>query len=191
MKASSEADLLRGAKTFDMQCLGAIYDRYSPGLYAYSMRLLGDVCMAEDCVAETFSRFLKALRAGQGPDQHLQAYLYRVAHNWITDQYRRQPPPPLPLEDDFTPEDVMHVETQASQHMQQERVRSALRLLTPDQRQVVMLRFLEGWGNDDVAVAVNKPVSAVKALQHRALAALRRYLLGEEKENDYVYDNGD
>jgi len=191
MNITGEANLLRGAKAFDMQCLGAIYDRYSPGLYAYSMRLLGDACLAEDCVAETFSRFLKALRAGQGPDQHLQAYLYRIAHNWITDQYRREPPPPLALEDDFAQEDGMHVEVQAGQHMQQEQVRAALRLLTPDQRQVIMLRFLEGWSTDDVAAAVDKPVSAVKALQHRALAALRRYLLGEEKENNYVYDNGD
>ena len=191
MNITGEANLLRGAKAFDMQYLGAIYDRYSPGLYAYSMRLLGDACLAEDCVAETFSRFLKALRAGQGPDQHLQAYLYRIAHNWITDQYRREPPPPLALEDDFAEQDGMRVEAQAGQHMQQEQVRAALRLLTPDQRQVIMLRFLEGWSIDDVAAAVDKPVSAVKALQHRALAALRRYLLGEEKENNYAYDNGD
>jgi RNA polymerase sigma-70 factor (ECF subfamily) len=49
--------------------------------------------------------------------------------------------------------------------------------LTPDQRQVVILKFLEGWSNAEVAETLNKPVGAVKSLQHRALGALRRILL--------------
>jgi RNA polymerase sigma-70 factor, ECF subfamily len=180
MNTQSEVELLTGVKALDMQSLAAIYDRYSPGLYAYAMRLLGDECLAEDCVSETFSRFLKGLRAGQGPDMYLQAYLYRVAHNWITDQYRRQPPAPLDLSEDLREDDETQPEAQASRRMEQERVRSALRLLTPDQRQVIVLRFIEGWGNEEVAEVVQKPVSAVKALQHRALAALRRWLSGEK-----------
>src|SRR5512138_184862 len=104
MNTRSEQDLLNGARALDMQALAAIYDRYSPGLYAYAMRLLGDECQAEDCVAETFSRFLKSLRAGQGPEEHLQAYLYRIAHNWITDLYRRQPPPPFELDENLRAE---------------------------------------------------------------------------------------
>lgn len=177
-----------------MQSLAEIYDRYSPGLYAYSLRLLGNENIAEDCVAETFSRFLKRLRAGQGPDLHLQAYLYRVAHNWITDQYRRQPPVPLELSDELSEtlvaEEEARPEVQVHRRMEQERVRSALRLLTPDQRQVIVLRFIEGWGNEQVAAAVEKPVSAVKALQHRALAALRKWLSGEEMGDIYEYKYG-
>ncbi len=160
-----------------MQALGDIYDCYSPGLYAYAMRMLGDECMAEECVAETFSRFLKSIHAGQGPDKHLQAYLYRIAHNWITDYYRRQPPPSLELSENLHAEEEIQPEAQVNRRMEQDRVRSALRLLTPDQRQVIVLRFIEGWENEDVAVAVKKPVGAVKALQHRALATLRKLLL--------------
>jgi RNA polymerase sigma-70 factor (ECF subfamily) len=47
---------------------------------------------------------------------------------------------------------------------------------------VVVLRFLEGWENDEVSAALHKPVSAVKALQHRALMALRKMLLGSSRE---------
>ncbi len=191
MKPTSGTELLEGAKAFDMQSLAAIYDRYSPGLYMYSLRLLGDACQAEDCVAETFSRFLKALRTGQGPEQHLQAYLYRVAHNWISDQYRRQPPAPYALDDNFHEAAEALPEIQVSQRLDQERVRSALHLLTPDQRQVIILRFLEGWENEEVAAAVQKPVSAVKALQHRALAALRRWFFDEGREGPYAYKHGD
>ncbi len=187
MNGSSEADLLKGAKAFDLQSLGEIYDFYSPGLFAYAMRLLGDHLLAEDCVAETFARFLKGLRAGVGPDTHLQAYLYRVAHNWITDHYRREPPPPLELEEDMRAEDDPPPEDQVGRLIEQEQVRGALRSLTPDQRQVIILRFLEGWDNEDVAAAVQKPVGAVKALQHRALASLRRWLLDKGKESEYAY----
>jgi RNA polymerase sigma-70 factor (ECF subfamily) len=53
--------------------------------------------------------------------------------------------------------------------------------LTADQRQVIALKFLEGLDNEAIAEVLQKPVGAVKALQHRALASLRRILLSEEE----------
>jgi RNA polymerase sigma-70 factor (ECF subfamily) len=178
----NQDDLLERAKRWDMQALAEIYDRYSPALYAYAMRLLGDAGLAEDCVAESFSRLLNALKAGGGPQDHLQAYMYRIAHNWITDQYRRQPPPPLSLDDEDCVPAENSPETIASAHLQQEQVRAALQRLTPDQRQVVMLKFVEGWGNPEIAAAICKPVGAVKSLQHRALEALKRMLVVFEEQ---------
>jgi len=176
MSSSSEQDLLSGARSYHLPSLGAIYDRYSPAIYRYALRLLGDELLAEDCVSETFSRFLKALRFGRGPQDHLQAYLYRIAHHRITDIYRRPPPPPLDLDESLPGMDDPLPE-QASLRMEQQQVRLALRALTPDQRLVVTLRFIEGWENEEVAAAMQKPVGAVKALQHRALDTLRRLLL--------------
>ncbi len=93
-----EQELLTKAGQFDTRALTEIYDLYSPRLYRYAMRLLGDDCAAEDCVSETFSRFLKALQAGKGPRDYLQAYLFRAAHNLVVDHYRRmtcrKPKPP-------------------------------------------------------------------------------------------------
>lgn len=190
MNLRTEQEFLDGARAFDMKILAEVYDRYSPGLYAYAMRLLGDECLAEDCVAETFSRFLKSLRANHGPQEHLQAYLYRIAHNWITDQYRRQPPNPFELDENIRAEDDAQPENQVDELIEQDQVRSALRMLTPDQRQVIILRFLEGWENEEVAAAIQKPVTAVRALQHRALATLRRWLLGKEEGDVYAYKRG-
>ena len=177
-------DLLQGARRFDQGTLGEIYDLYSDRLYAYAMRLLGSQDMAEECVSETFSRFLLALKNGGGPREHLQAYLYRVAHNWITDTYRRQPPPSLELKEELASGDTaVYVHTE--EKFQQERLRIALRLLTEDQRQVIVLRFLEDMENEEVAAALQKEVGAVKALQHRAVASLRRILVTmENREND-------
>jgi hypothetical protein len=76
MKTVNETALMKGAQAFDADVLAEIYDCYSPGIFAYAIRLLGDSTLAEDCVSETFSRFLKTLRAGSGPQDHLQAYLY-------------------------------------------------------------------------------------------------------------------
>ncbi len=173
--------LLIGARRFDLDSLATVYDRYSPGLYAYAMRQLGDAGRAEECVAETFSRFLHALKNGGGPRQHLRAYLYRVAHNWISDLYRRQPVL-LELDDEQCAplEDMpaVRMENNGDVH----NLRKALHCLTPDQRQVIMLRFIEGWEIGEVAAALDKPTGAVKALQHRAVAALQRLLADDEMD---------
>ncbi len=181
MTLSIEQDLLSGLKANRSSALGAIYDCYSPGIYRYAMRLLGDDCLAEDCVADTFSRFLKALRAGQGPQDHLQAYLYRIAHNWITDHYRRQPPPPLCLDESLPDGDQLHPERECDHHLEQQQVRQALTSLPSDQQQVVILRFIHGWENDEVAAAMQKPVGTIRVLQHRAIHALQKLLLHDEK----------
>ena len=93
-----EEMLLKRLQRFEERALSEFYDAYSPGLYRYAWRLLGDEDLAEECVAETFSRLLKALEKGNGPRQHLKAYLYRVAHNWVTDHYRRGAEKELPLD---------------------------------------------------------------------------------------------
>jgi len=178
----SEKQLLRGAKRFDAQILAEIYDQYSPGLYRYAARRLGSSQQAEDCVAETFSRFLRTLQAGGGPEQHLQAYLYRVAHNWITDQYRREPPPPLLLDADLHADEYNNPPQLVERKLKQEHVRSALRLLTPEQQQVIVLKFLEDLSNKEIATIMKRTEGSVKSLQHRGLAALQRILIEPEKE---------
>jgi RNA polymerase sigma-70 factor, ECF subfamily len=178
---SSEETLLQQARTFDPDSLGQIYDAYSPGVYRYAMRLLGDAGLAEDCVSETFQRFLLALKSGGGPHDHIQAYLYRIAHNWITDQYRRQPPPPLELREEFGNE-TNNPAHSVLDKIDRQQVRTALVRLSPDQRQVITFRFLEGLENEIIAQLMNRPVGAVKALQHRALETLKHLLLPEKDE---------
>lgn len=175
-----EKSLLQHAQKFDREALAKIYDLYSPEIYRYAYRLTGSSEEAEECVSETFTRLLQALYHGRGPRDYLRAYLYRTAHNWITDQYRRQAPPVLSLEVDHAPKDQPHPTQVADDKYERERVRAALRLLTPDQRQVMIMRYLEEWTNEEIAQALDRPVGAVKALQHRALGTLRKLLVPEE-----------
>ncbi len=174
LETSTETQLLRLAHRLDSCALAQIYDQYSPELYRYAMRLLGNPCIAEDCVSETFSRFLHALAAQKGPRDYLRAYLYRIAHNWITDQYRRERPSEELDESLPDKEDVP--EQTADQNAENAALQQAIRKLTPDQRQVITLKFWHDWENEEIARALHKPVGAVKSLQHRALNTLQRYL---------------
>jgi RNA polymerase sigma-70 factor (ECF subfamily) len=177
----SESTLLEKARRFDEQALGEVYDRYSPELHRYAWRLLGDEDAAEECVAEVFERFLRALTNGGGPQQNLRAYLYRVAHNWVTDRYRQSPNTPLPLHDDLRAGEYYDPPRQLDETLARADVRRALAGLTCDQRQVVVLKYLQDCANSEIAQALDKPIGAVKALQHRALESLRRLMLVDEK----------
>jgi len=174
---TEERELLRLASKLNTRALAEIYDTFSPGIYRYAMRLLGDECVAEDCVAETFARFLKSLRERRGPSDHLQAYLYRIAHNWIVDLYRSKEKVFEVSEAIRSEADVP--EEEAAKRIRQKQVRRAIRHLTPDQQKVISLKYLEEWSNEEVAHVLQKPVGAVKSIQHRALKSLHRLL--EEK----------
>jgi len=171
---SEEQRLLQLASQLNTGALAEIYDTYSPGLYRYAMRLLGDAALAEDCVAETFARFLKSLQKRHGPCDHLQAYLYRIAHNWIVDLYRNHEQTTELSE--TLPCDCDVLEEEAARRIRQSQVRMALRSLTPDQQQVVTLKYLENWSNEEVAQVLHKPSGAVKSIQHRALVKLQKLL---------------
>lgn len=162
---------------YDRQTLAGFYDQYSPGIYRYAYRLLGDQDLAEDCVSETFSRFLQALRDGRSPD-NIQAYLYRVAHNWITDTYRRGPRfESLDIDAEIHADPQEGPAQAAAKNIEQERVRQAIWRLPAEQRMVVALRFFEDRSHDEAAAILGKTVEATRALQHRALDAMRRMLI--------------
>jgi RNA polymerase sigma-70 factor, ECF subfamily len=179
---SKEADLIQRAYRLDGQALAEIYDTHSDAIYRYAMRLLGDVDTAEECVSETFTRFLNALHRKKGPREYLQAYLFRIAHNWITDYYRRAAPDTQPIDDGLALASADNPALEAFQNMQMAHTRAALAQLTPDQREVISLKFFEGWDNAEIAASVHKPIGAVKSLQHRGLAALKRILLDKDDE---------
>jgi len=177
------SDWLIAARSLDEDALEAIYDAFSDELYRYAYRLIGDPLAAEDLVAETFYRFLRALHAGGGPREHLRAYLYRVAHNLAVDVHRRgrgealessENLEALPSEDD--PSSVAEISIQA------EEARAALWRLTHEQRQVIVLKFLQGLSNREISAVIEKPVGAVKAPQHRGLNALRRVFAMERPD---------
>lgn len=175
----NEQALLERAQRNEEAALIEIYDHFSPAIFRYAMRLLGDIYLAEECVSETFARFLQAIEKHQGPRQYLQAYLFRIAHNWITDIFRQRAPIEAELDPEIEADPDSNPSEAAHKNMALEEIRSALKSLTPEQRQVIVLKYLEGWENEQIAKAMNRPIGAVKALQHRALQALKKTLQDE------------
>lgn len=173
----NDEELLALAKQFDQDALAEIYDRYSTALFRYAYRLVGSQQLAEDCVSETFTRLLKSLQAGRGPRKNIKGYLYRIAQNWVTDQFRRQNPANgleeyveiLESDSGGVEESVIGLET--AQQLRQYLVR-----LKAEQRQVIALKHLEGMNNKEVAAIMDRNVGSVKALHSRALNNLRKFI---------------
>ncbi len=179
--ATTEHALLNRLHALDIEALAEVYDTYNTALYRYAYRLLGDTALAEDCTTETFSRLLKALREGAGPSQYLKAYLFRTAHNWVTDQFRARGNREVSLDELSEAASELRSDAPSPAQLSESayeagHVRGALALLTAEQRLVIVMKFFEDMSNEEIASALGKPIGAIKSLQHRALDAMRRAL---------------
>jgi RNA polymerase sigma-70 factor (ECF subfamily) len=173
---ADERDLLREARALDESALGVIFDTYYPLLYRHIYYHVHHQETAQDLTAEVFARMLAQFAEGRGPERHLRAWLYRVAHNLVIDESRRRvhrDHDPLD-EQTVSPEEGVEAQTQAAILWQQ--ARGALEELTPKQQTVIILKFLEGYDNKEISRILEMRVGAVKALQHRGLASMRRHL---------------
>ncbi len=151
--------------------LGEIYDTQAPRIFRYIYHRLGNRPLAEDLTSEVFVRFL---RSGTTPD-NLIAFLYRIAHNLVVDFLRRNPNT-LSL-DEATVADQADPSDSAELEQEKATLRRAVARLTPDQQQVIVLKFVEELSNDEIALVLGKSTGAVKAIQHRALETLRNLLV--------------
>ena len=157
--------------------LADIYDRYSMPIYRFIFRQVGNVETSRELTSEVFHRMVKINQNGGSEHvQRMEPWLYSVARNLVIDHYRRQKfRNHLPLNDDLL-ESSSNTVKNAEIQITMEKIRSAIQKLSPDQRQVILLKFVEGISNHEVANTLSKPVGAVKSLQHRALVALRQLL---------------
>lgn len=155
----------------DASGIAALYDKHAPELYRYIYHRLGSRTLAEDLTAEVFVRVLKAPRA----PNDWRAYLYRIAHNLVIDSLRKNPRV-LDQVDERIPDEQNDPVERAEIAEEQRRLRRAIARLTPEQQQVVVLKFIEELSNAEIARILDKPEGAVKALQHRALTNLRAWL---------------
>jgi RNA polymerase sigma-70 factor (ECF subfamily) len=183
MRMDMDTILLDDIQAFTKQSLEGMYEDHSPGIFRYAYRMLGDPNLAEECVSESFSRYLHAVKKGKEPRENPKAYLYRIAHNWIIDHYRRQPPVTVSLESEQIADESQNPARLVMQKYEQNMLRHALLQLPDDQQKVVLLRVLEKMPHEEVAEILGRTVEATRSLQYRALAALRRILVDVESNN--------
>jgi RNA polymerase sigma-70 factor (ECF subfamily) len=129
-------------------------------------------------------RLLDALNKNSGPNQNLRGWLFGTASNLVNDYFRTHyahKTDPMDLEDGDIPV-RQHLEDTIDDEWIQQQVLHALQDLTPEQQHVLALRFSDERSIDETASILGKSVNAVKALQFRAIASLRRLLEDRMKE---------
>lgn len=175
MQSFDEA--LDRAREGDAAAFAELYDGFHVPVFRYLAARLDDRMEAEDMTSEVFVDAARRIRGFEGSADAFAGWLFTIARHDLTDRRRAErrrrvdPVAEVPIEaQEPDPAD------QVASRLDAARVREALARLTPDQREVILLKFAAGRSNDEVAHLLDKPVGAVKALQHRAVASLRRLL---------------
>ena len=172
-----EAGLLEGARKGDADALAQIFDTYSPALFRYAVRLCRDAAEADRIVGDVFAQLLEHLSDGRGPRSNLRSYLYQITYHVLVDHVR-DASHVSPMDDALNvPDARLSVASQVEEHeMVRELEYAVAHGLTPEQQQVVLLRFVEGFSLQETAQITGKKVNAVSVLQNRAIAKLRQVL---------------
>jgi RNA polymerase sigma factor (sigma-70 family) len=127
---------------------------------------------------DVFAQVHRNLPRFEGDEHGFRSWVFTIAHHRMIDDRRRANRQPQ-LQDELAVDEHMglgDVEDDAFAVLAHDRVRDLLTVLSPDQRDVVLLRIIADLSVEEVARMLDKREGAIKALQHRALATLRRHL---------------
>ena len=175
----SEKKLRTRLRRLDPQAITEIHAAYFPSVYRYARYRVREETAAEDIASETFIRLLEAVHAGKGPRTSLRGWLMGTVSNLVNDHFRQvYQKPSDPLHEDV-PVSGSDPASIAENRTRQETLRWALSQLTPEQQHVLALRFGSSCSLAETAEIMGKKPNAIKQLQFRALAALRRHLEAE------------
>jgi RNA polymerase sigma-70 factor (ECF subfamily) len=167
--------LIDRATAGDREAFGELYERYINRVYRHVFYMVNDVDVAQDLTEQTFLRALEAIQRYEKRGIPLLAWLLRIARNLSLNNQRVQRNNSSIRKNS---EDAVAAspESCCEAKLNGEEVRQAVGALEGDQRQVIVLRFMDGLSYADVARVLGKSVGAVRVAQYRALRALRRRL---------------
>jgi RNA polymerase sigma-70 factor (ECF subfamily) len=167
-------EVIVAARGGDEWAWTVIYRALAPPVLGY-LRSRGAV-EPEDLLGEVFLQVVRDLPNFDGTGRDFRAWVFVVAHHRMLDDWRHRARRPVQLLAGFADgEDrAGDVEDEAMHAISTDRVRTILARLSPDQRDVLLLRILGGLTIDEIARTLDKQPGAVKALQRRGLAAIER-----------------
>jgi RNA polymerase sigma-70 factor, ECF subfamily len=174
-------DLLRRAQeTRDPAAFDGLYLLFADRVYRYLLARIGDPDLAEDIASQSFLRLIEKIGIYRiSPRDNaaiFSAWFYRLAHNKMVDVLRsRKRAQEAPLELAYQVGDGRVIDV-VEERLDFERILATLQHLNEQQREVILLRFVEDLSIAETAIMMQKSEGAVKALQHRALESLRRHL---------------
>lgn len=182
MPPEEEKALIERAKSGDAEAFGAIYDAQVTRIYRFILFKIGNPGDAEDLTHEVFLaawRTIKSYEERSGI--RLTSWLYRIASNRVIDHYRSEKRNMsldeliagngLPIE--LVTSSGANLIKALSHKMDLQEVMGAVRNLTDDQQNVVIMRFIEDLTPEETGAAIGKNAAAVRLIQHRALEKLK------------------
>ena len=169
--------LVERAQRGDRAALEELYLIHFDRIYSYLHMSVGSRHDAEDLTTQTFVRMLESIGRFRWRSVPFSAWLFRIAHNLAMDHFRSrrrwQPeeevPEPSGVEETSAEEQALASIGDAS-------LMELIARLSPEQRQVLTLKFVFRFSNGEVASILGKTEGAVKSLQHRALSSLQRHV---------------
>ncbi|TMK28385.1 MAG: sigma-70 family RNA polymerase sigma factor [Actinobacteria bacterium] len=173
--------LVDRAQSGDREALEELYLIHFDRIYSYLHVSVGNRHDAEDLTTQTFLKMLESIKRFRWQSAPFSAWLFRIAHNLAMDHFRAarrwQPeedvPEPHGSEELSAEDEAMHSIGRAS-------MLELIDELSPEQRQVLTLKFVFNFGNSEVATILGKTEGAIKSLQHRALVSLQKQIAGDK-----------
>ncbi len=161
----------------DRDALEELYLLYFDRIYSYLHMSVGNRHDAEDLTTQTFLRMLESIGKFKFQAAPFSAWLFRIAHNLAMDHFRAarrwQPEEDVP---EPPGSEEPSAEEAALQAIGRKTMLELIETLSPEQQQVLTLKFVFNFGNNEVATVLDKTPGAVKSLQHRALVSLQKQL---------------
>ena len=170
-------ELVDRAQQGDRTALEELYLLHFDRIYSYLHMSVGSRHDAEDLTTQTFVKMLEAIGRFQWRSVPFSAWLFRIAHNLAMDHFRAnrrwQPEEELP---EGVHGEESSAEEQALASLSETSMLALIDRLSPEQRQVLTLKFVFRFSNAEAASILEKSEGAVKSLQHRALASLQKHV---------------
>ncbi len=172
-------DVIDRARSGDRAAFGELYDTHVDAVYRYVLYRVREPSDAEDLTSEVFTRAFANIHRYRWQGKSFLAWLYTIARNAVTDRRRRERPT-VDLDDAYgVAEEGPTAHDRAVRGEQVDALRGAVKHLTTEQQEVLVLRFVENMSSRQVAKVLGKNEGAIRALQFRALGRLRKLLTSE------------
>lgn len=176
---SGEKTILERAQRGDADAFGEIYDSYVPRIFRFAFLKIGSRENAEDLTSETFLRFWTYIRKEEIESDTAEPILYRIARNLIIDSYRKKEIATQDIDDEVA--NCLKDERSdfAKELMEREEIREMMEMLKElkdDYREIIILRYVEGFLPEEIAKITGKSKGSVRVLSHRALKSLEKVM---------------
>lgn len=181
--ATSDEQIVERAQAGDAEAFGEIVRRWERRIYALAFGMLGREEDARDATQETFIAAFRNLRGFRG-EAKVSSWLHRIAVNQcITRQRRAKVRGETALEDEFEADGASYFAPAqespvraAESRQRTEMVRRAINALPPELRQVILMKEFEELTFQEIAEALDLPLSTVKSRLYTALRQLQMRL---------------